>query len=188
MREYLHALLPLLNGEPVAYEGETVKAFTMGPLQISAPAPQVLIAALAPAMLRVAGSLADGTITWMTGLRTIESHIVPLITSAAAAAGRREPRIAVSLPMCVTGEADRARDRAESTFSLYGQLPAYRSMLDREGAGGPGDVAIVGDEESVSQQIAAYAAAGATDWIATLYGSPEDRQRTFALLTQLAAG
>jgi alkanesulfonate monooxygenase SsuD/methylene tetrahydromethanopterin reductase-like flavin-dependent oxidoreductase (luciferase family) len=61
-------------------------------------------------------------------------------------------------------------------------------MLDREGAGGPGDVAIVGDEESVSQQIAAYAAAGATDWIATLYGGREERQRTFALLTQLAAG
>jgi F420-dependent oxidoreductase-like protein len=188
MREYLHALLPLLNGEQVAYEGETVKAFTIGPLQVSTPPPQVLIAALAPAMLRVAGSLADGTITWMTGLRTIESHIVPLITSAAADAGRREPRIAVALPMCVTGEDDRARERAESTFSLYGQLPAYRSMLDREGAGGPGDVAIVGDEESVSQQIAAYAAAGATDWIATLYGSPEERQRTFALLTQLATG
>jgi F420-dependent oxidoreductase-like protein len=188
MREYLHALLPLLNGEQVAYEGETVTAFTMGALEISAPAPQVLIGALAPAMLRVAGSLADGTITWMTGPRTIESHIVPLITSTAAEAGRPEPRIAVALPMCVTGEPDRARERAESTFSLYGQLPAYRSMLDREGVRGPGDVAVVGDEESVSQQIAAYEAAGATDWIAAPYGSPEERQRTAALLTQLAAG
>jgi F420-dependent oxidoreductase-like protein len=188
MREYLHALQALLNREQVAYEGETLKAFTVRPLEISAPAPSVLVAALAPAMLRVAGSLADGTITWMTGLRTIESHIVPVITTAAAAAGRREPRIVVSLPVCVTGEPDRARERANRTFSVYGQLPAYRSMLDREGAAGPGDVAVVGDEESVSRQIAAYAEAGATDWIATPYGSPEERQRTAALLTRLAAG
>jgi F420-dependent oxidoreductase-like protein len=188
MREYLHALQPLLNGEQVAYEGETLKAFTMRPLEISAPAPHVLIAALAPAMLRVAGSLADGTITWVTGLRTIESHIVPVIAAAAADAGRREPRIVVSLPVCVTGEPDRARERADRTFSIYGQLPAYRSMLDREGARGPGDVAVVGDEESVSRQIAAYADAGATDWVATPYGSPEERRRTAALLTQLAKG
>jgi alkanesulfonate monooxygenase SsuD/methylene tetrahydromethanopterin reductase-like flavin-dependent oxidoreductase (luciferase family) len=94
----------------------------------------------------------------------------------------------VSLPVCVTGEPDRARERANRTFSVYGQLPAYRSMLDREGAAGPGDVAVVGDEESVSRQIAAYAEAGASDWIATPYGSPDERQRTAALLTQLAAG
>src|SRR5207253_2307431 len=85
-REYLSALRPLLDGERVMYEGETLKAFTVGPLEIEAPAPQLLIAALAPAMLRLAGSLADGTITWMTGVRTIESHIVPSITTAAAGA------------------------------------------------------------------------------------------------------
>lgn len=186
MREYLEALAPLLRGEQSVYEGETVKAFTMGPLDISAPAPRLMVAALAPAMLRVAGPHSDGTITWMAGLRTVEGHIAPTIRAAAAAAGRAEPRIAVSLPICVTEQPDRARERANQTLAIYGQLPAYRSMLDREGAPDPGDVAIVGDEESVARQIEAFAAAGATDYLAALYGSDEEQRRTFALLASLA--
>ena len=187
IREYLHALLPLLNGEQVAYQGETLKAFTPGSLEVRAPAPPVMIAALAPAMLRLAGSLTDGTITWMAGVRTIESHIAPTISAAAAKAGRKRPRIAVSLPVCVTSDPDRARQRADESFAIYGQLPAYQAVLDREGVAGPGAVAIAGDEESVSRQIAAFAEAGATDFIAALYGSSEERPRTFSLLSQLAA-
>lgn len=186
MREYLEALAPLLRGEQGAYEGETLKAVTMGPLSIAAPPPSLMVAALAPAMLRVAGRLSDGTITWMTGLRTVEGHIAPTIRAAAAEAGRPEPRIAVSLPVCVTGRPDEARERANRTFAIYGQLPAYRSMLDREGAPEPGDVAIVGDEESVARQIEAFAEAGATEYLALPYGSDEEQTRTFALLATLA--
>jgi F420-dependent oxidoreductase-like protein len=187
IREYLDALLPLLNGEQVAYAGATLRAFTLGPLEISAPAPPVMIAALGPAMLRLAGSLTDGTITWMAGLRTIESHIAPTITAAAANAGRKRPRIAVSLPICVTSEPNRARQLADKSFAVYGQLPAYRAVLDREGAASPGDVAVAGDEESVGRQIDAFAEAGATDFIAAVYGNREERQRTFSLLSHLAA-
>ncbi|MBO0683609.1 MAG: LLM class F420-dependent oxidoreductase [Candidatus Dormibacteraeota bacterium] len=186
MREYLEALAPLLRGEPGAYEGETLKAFTMGPLSIAAPPPQLMVAALGPAMLRVTGRHADGTITWMAGLRTVEGHIAPTIRAAAAEAGRPEPRIAVSLPVCVTSQPDRSREQANKILAIYGQLPAYRSMLDRESVDGPGDVAIVGDEDSVARQIKAFAEVGATDYIAALYGSDEDQARTFALLASLA--
>ena len=92
MREYLSILMPLLEGEQASFVGETLRASTFGPLQIDAPAPPVLVAALGTAMLTIAGRLASGTVTWMTGPATIESHIVPTIRAAAAEAGRPEPQ------------------------------------------------------------------------------------------------
>src|SRR5205807_7560092 len=97
MREYLSALMPLLRGEAVSYKGETLSAATMAPLDVKADPPPVLLAALGPAMLRLAGQQTDGTVTWMTGPTTIASHIVPSITTAANDAGRPAPRVAVRL-------------------------------------------------------------------------------------------
>jgi alkanesulfonate monooxygenase SsuD/methylene tetrahydromethanopterin reductase-like flavin-dependent oxidoreductase (luciferase family) len=136
-------------------------------------------------MLHLAGTYADGTITWMTGPATIESHIVPSINAAAKDAGRKTPRVAMCLPVCVTNEVDAARQRAAQVFSIYGQLPSYRAMLDREGAEGPADVAIVGDEEAVRSQLDAIADAGATDFEASIFGDDAERDRTFALLGEL---
>ncbi|MBV8462020.1 MAG: TIGR03564 family F420-dependent LLM class oxidoreductase, partial [Acidimicrobiales bacterium] len=104
MRDYLSILMPLLAGEGVGYTGETLKASTFGALEVRAPAPPVLVAALGSTMLAIAGRLADGTVTWMTGPDTVESHIIPNIRKAAAEAGRPAPRIGVGLPMCVTAD------------------------------------------------------------------------------------
>jgi F420-dependent oxidoreductase-like protein len=186
MREYLTALVPLLGGEQVAYQGETVTAATLGPLEVDAPAPTLLVAALGSRMLELAGTMADGTVTWMTGPATLSSHIVPTITTAAAEAGRPAPRISVGLPLCVTDDVEAARERAARLFGIYGTLPSYRAMLDREQAAGPADVAIVGDEQSVAAQLAALADAGATDFNAAIYGRGEERDRSFALLAELA--
>jgi F420-dependent oxidoreductase-like protein len=186
MDDYLHVLMPLLHGEQVSYEGQTLKASTMGPLDVTAPAPDVLVAALGPKMLTLAGTLADGTATWMAGRATIETHIAPSITAAADAAGRKPPRIAAGLPVCVTDDPDRAREQAARAFAIYGQLPSYRAMLDREGADGPADVAVVGDEESVAAQLAALADAGATEFVAAAYGERAERDRTFALIAELS--
>ncbi len=62
MKEYLSILVPLLEGEQVSFAGETLSASTFGPLQIDAPAPPVLVAALGPTMLRIAGAhgIGDG--------------------------------------------------------------------------------------------------------------------------------
>jgi F420-dependent oxidoreductase-like protein len=186
MREYLSALVPLLHGEQVAVHGETLTAATMGPLDIDAPAPPVLVAALGPRLLELAGTVADGTVLWMTGPATVRSHIVPTITAAADAAGRPAPRVAVALPVCVTDDPAAAREQAARLFGLYGGLPSYRAMLDREGAGGPEDVAIVGDEDAVAERIATVGVAGATDFTASIFGGAGDRERTFALLARLA--
>ncbi|HEX8803590.1 MAG TPA: TIGR03564 family F420-dependent LLM class oxidoreductase [Acidimicrobiales bacterium] len=186
MREYLRALLPMLRGEQVSYQGDTVSVSTFGPLDVRAPAPPVLLAALAPQMLRLAGTEADGTATWMVGPATLADHVVPSITAAAAEAGRPAPRVSVSLPVSVSEDVDAAREAAARTFAIYGQLPSYRAMLDREGATGPADVAIVGDEDAVAAQIAAVADAGATEFVAAPYGSAAELERTWSLLSRLA--
>jgi len=186
MREYLAVLQPLLREGRVSFSGETVRT-NAGIAVPGAKPPPVLIAALAPLMLRIAGELTDGTITWMTGTQTIASHIVPRIT--AAAAGRPAPRIVTGLPVAVTGDVAEARERAAKAFIIYGQLPNYRRVLDREGAAGPADVAIVGDEASVERQLRDLASAGATDLLAATFpagGDPhESLARTRALLQSL---
>jgi F420-dependent oxidoreductase-like protein len=186
MREYLSALMPLLNGEQVAFQGDTLQAMTMGPLDIDAPAPVVLLAALAPIMLKLAGTMTDGTVTWMVGPSTIEDHIVPSITSAAEGAGRPRPRVSVSLPVCVTDDVDAAREQAAQTFAIYGSLPSYQAMIEREGADGPGGVAVVGDEDAVAAQIRHFDDIGATDFAGSPYGSDEEVRRTVAVLAELA--
>jgi F420-dependent oxidoreductase-like protein len=184
MREYLSVLMPLLDGQPVSFTGETASAHITLSVPGSARVP-VLLAALAPRMLRLAGERAEGTVLWMTGPATIASHIVPTITAAAQAAGREPPRVVCLLPVCVTGDADAARARAAEVFAIYGQLPSYRAMLDREGAAGPADVAIVGTEDIVSTQISALAQAGVTDFVALEFGRGQDAVRTRTLLSSL---
>jgi F420-dependent oxidoreductase-like protein len=185
MREYLAVLRPLLDGEAAAFAGDTVTGH-IG-LSVARPAPvPLLLAALAPQMLRLAGQHADGTILWMTGPATVRDHIVPGITAAAEAAGRPAPRVVCQLPVCVTDDPAAARAGADKLLAIYGQLPSYRAMLDREGAAGPGDVTIAGDEAAVAAGIAAVAEAGATDFVAVDLSRGEDGPRTRALLRSLA--
>ncbi|MGD0686380.1 MAG: TIGR03564 family F420-dependent LLM class oxidoreductase [Streptosporangiaceae bacterium] len=184
MSEYLSILLPLLNGEAADFAGDTMRA-KIGLSVPRAGRVPVLLAALAPAMLRLAGQRADGTVLWMTGPATVRDYVAPAINSAAQAAGRPAPRVVCILPVCVTDDTDLARTRAARIFAIYGQLPSYRAMLDREGAAGPADVAITGDEETVGAQIMALAQAGVTDFVAGEFGRGEDAVRTRALLTSL---
>ncbi len=184
MREYLSVLLPLLDGQPVSFEGETLRA-SIG-LTTPRPGPvPVLLAALGPQMLRLAGQRTDGTVLWMTGPATVRDYIVPAITEAAEAAGRPRPRVVCLLPVCVTDDPDGARARANRVFAIYGQLPSYRAMLDKEGAEQPGDIVLTGDEDAVAAQIAALDEAGVTDFVAAQYARGADAERTRALLTSL---
>jgi F420-dependent oxidoreductase-like protein len=187
MREYLSILMPLVQGEQVGFKGEVLKTATLGPLDnaVDDP-PSVIVAALGSTMLGIAGRMTDGTCTWMTGPKTLAEHIVPTITSAAEEAGRRAPRIVVSLPVSVTNDVDGARTRAAREFAVYGHLPSYRSMLDREGAEGPPDVAIVGDEEAVAAGIASVAAAGATEFAANIFGDADERERTRTVVGEIS--
>jgi 5,10-methylenetetrahydromethanopterin reductase len=186
MREYLSILMPLVHERTVSFQGETLRANCTLNIVGATPLP-VLIAALGPKMLALAGTMADGTITWMTGPATLENHTVPTITKAAEQAGRLPPRVCVGLPICVTEDTDAARERAARVFAAYDSLPSYKAMLDREGATGPGDVAIVGDEETVAAEVRRLADVGTTDFAAVEFGSVSkgDRERTRELLRSL---
>jgi len=187
MSEYLSILQPALNGEQVSFTGKTMR----GAIGLSTPrvgTVPVLLAAMAPRMLRLAGQRTDGTILWMTGPGTVRDYIAPTINAAARDAGRPAPRIVCILPVCVTGDIDAAKARAGQVFEIYGHLPSYRAMLDREGAAGPADVAIVGDEDTVADQVMALADCGVTDFVAGEFATGDDRRRTRNLLKRLISG
>ena len=122
-------------------------------------------------MLAVAGRLASGTVTWLTGPKTIRDHIRPTISDAAERAGRSEPRIVASLIVTVTDDEDGVRAGHATNLSGYGSLPSYRSMLEREGAETPADWWLP-----------------QPDFAAVEVGTnPEEKQRTRALLKKAAA-
>ncbi len=167
MREYLEVLTPLLRGEPVKFEGEQYRV--QGGIQVPGAKPvPLVVAALGPAMLSHTGRLTDGTITWMTGPKTLEDHIVPGLSKAAEKAGRGAPRIVAGLPIALTNDPDAAREMMAKTFSMYGQLPSYRAMLDREGVEGPAGVGMVGDEKTLREQIGRLRDIGVTDFDAAI--------------------
>jgi len=187
MREYLTILRALLYDRAVQFKGEALSA--SGPVAISPEirAPEVLVAALGTQMLRLTGRMADGTITWMTGPSTLAEHTVPTLKSATAEAGRPEAfRVVAGFPVCVTDDPDGARERAATIFAVYGQLPSYRAMLDREGLASPADIAMVGDEKTVQSAIEHVAASGATDFLAAEFGATDvEIVRTRELLRNL---
>lgn len=182
-REYLTVLQGLLRGEPVSFQGQFFRV--NGQVRVpGAEPPGVLISALAPVMLRTAGELADGTITWMAGPRAVESHVVPRIRRAAQEAGRPAPRVIVGLPVAVWDDAAAAREKAARAFAVYGTLPNYQRILAVSGASGPADVAIVGTESEVERQLRDLASAGATDFLAGMFTVGDDPRASLARTTE----
>ena len=182
--EYLDGLLPLLGGRQATATGETVT--TLGVVNVpNAPEPPVYIAALGPQLLRLTGRRCAGTETWMTGPKTLAEHVGPTLRRAAAEAGRPEgaAQVAASLPIAVTDDIEGLRAQAAVQFAMYGQLPSYRAMLDREGYRDPQDAALIGDEKLVTERIDELRDAGVDELIGYPFDtSPEGRARTLSLM------
>lgn len=173
MREYLEVMMPLLEGKPVAHAGEEFKV--NGAVSVPGGSrPGVVIAALGEQMLKVTANLADGTLTWCTGPQTLQNHTIPTLHAAAEKSGRNATRVIAALPVCVTEDRAAAHERAAKVFVVYGQLPSYRAMLDKEGVGGPADIAIVGNRQEVTDRIAHLADIGVTDFAAVEFGGNPD--------------
>jgi F420-dependent oxidoreductase-like protein len=169
MREYLEVLRPLLRGEQVKFSGEVYRV--TGGLAVGTTPPALLVAAMGDAMLKLTGELADGTVLWMTGAKTVETHAAPKLNAAAKAAGRPKPRIAAGIPIALTNDPAGARQWAATNLVVYGQLPSYRAMLDKEGLAGPADLALVGDEKTLDAGLTRLRNAGVTDFIASIVPS-----------------
>ncbi|GAB08445.1 putative F420-dependent oxidoreductase [Gordonia araii NBRC 100433] len=187
MSEYLDGLLPLLAGEMADAAGELTT--TRGVMTLSeVPAPPVYLAALGPQMLALAGRRTGGTVTWMTGPKTLRDHIVPSLRAAAEEAGRSasDVRTVSFLPVAVTDDVETSRETAARQFRMYDSLPSYRTMLDREGYAGPADAAIIGDEKTVAARLRELADAGVDEYVGIVFDRDEQvRARTRALLREL---
>ena len=176
MHEYISALAPMLRGESVAVRGERVSAVATSPVgPKETRSPGLLVAALGPKMLEMAGSMTDGTVLWMTGHKTIASHISPLIRAAAAQAGRPDPRVVCALPISVTDDRNGARERVNTEYAVYATLPSYAAMMEREGAKEPADVALVGTRAQVLEQLEELALAGVTEFSGAPTGTAAER-------------
>jgi F420-dependent oxidoreductase-like protein len=186
LREYLDVLGPLLAEGKVDFRGETIECHAQVLAKSDAP-PSVLVAALGPQALRVAGSRTTGTTLAWVGPKTIASHIVPTLRKAAEEAGRPEPRIVATLPVCVTDRPEEVRASLRKIATMYANLPSYRAMLDREGVDEPTDLGVIGSRDEVTARIAELATAGVTDFGACeIGGTSEDRLATRDLLRTLA--
>jgi len=188
--EYVQIVAALLRGEPVDFAGDEFRVAAGPPALVDGTEIPVLVSALGPRLLRVAGQHSAGTILWMANAAAIERHVAPRIRKAAADAGRPAPRIVAGLPVAVHDDVAEARAVAAAQFQVYGTLPNYQRILAHGGAAGPAEAAIVGDEAAVTAQIERLFEAGATDVWAAPFPVGNDRSasrtRTRALLAELA--
>ncbi|MFI5841800.1 LLM class flavin-dependent oxidoreductase [Catenuloplanes sp. NPDC051500] len=172
-REYLDALRPLLRGEHVRRSGEFVTVDTALETAAGKP-PSVLLAALGPKMLALAGELADGVVaTWVTP-EMVAERLVPSQPEGA--------RIVASLLTVLTTDPDAARERLARDFAMAGESPAYKASLGRAGIG-IADTVVAGDEETIARALDRFRDAGVTDLILMPFGGPEDRARTLNIVT-----
>jgi F420-dependent oxidoreductase-like protein len=186
VREYVEALGPLLAGEPTDYAGERLTA--RGQLDIAgADAPELVLAALGPRMLKTAGELTAGTTTSWAGPEVIESFIRPTIDRAAAAAGRPEPQVIAGVCVAVTDDPDSVRQWIGERFGAAGTMPSYRAVLDRGGKAGPEDTAVLGDEAAVAKELQRYADAGTTEFLVCPVGPDAEVVRTTRFALDYAA-
>lgn len=185
--EVLEALDGLLSGDRRAdVDGDHVRTHVA--VTLATEAPSVVLAALGPRMVDLAGRRTDGTIVWMTGPNALGRDITPRLQDAAAAAGRPAPRVVVGIPVCVTDDVAAARDRLAPRMERSASMPSYRRQVEAEGVDHPVELAVVGDEDAVAEGLDAFVRAGMTELYADIVGTSEERQRTRQLLAAGSLG
>ena len=164
LREYLTVLRSVFEDGSVDFHGSEISAAPELPVSVPGGTPIPLyVAAMGPKALQVTGELADGTLLFLAGPRTIAEFVEPTLTKAAADAGRPRPRIFACVPVLVSDDVDAARAEAAEQLAFYETIPSYQKVLAREGVNGAADIAAIGTADSVVRQLAAYRDAGATD-------------------------
>jgi F420-dependent oxidoreductase-like protein len=164
LREHLTVLRSIFDTGSVDFHGDEFTASPEWPVRVAGGTPVPLyVAAMGPKALQVTGELADGTLPYLAGPRTIAEFIEPTIAKAAADAGRPKPRIIAAVPALVSDDVDAARDYAAQQLSFYEAIPSYQKVIAREGVASVVELAAIGSVEQVARQLRRYLDAGATD-------------------------
>jgi 5,10-methylenetetrahydromethanopterin reductase len=185
--EYLDILRPLLCGETVDSDGSLFRAALK--LDVETATPPVLLAALGPRMLELAGRSADGAAIWLGGERYLEEFAIPRVFDAAHQADRPEPRLVCGLPIAVTADIDAGRRSAHEFTQRSSRLPSYRRVLERQGIASAAEISLVGDEVEILDALDRLAVLGVSDFNAILFpveGDPGASDRTFEFLARLS--
>jgi F420-dependent oxidoreductase-like protein len=188
-REYVEALhSAFAGGGRVEAHGDFydfASMFTVPDAPVKPPG--LLLAALAPYMLRLAGERADGTILWLADEVALETHVLPRITTAAEHAGRPSPRVVVGMPIAICDDLDEGRANAARIFATYAQIPTYNRILERGADSRPEHVLFVGDETTVAARLRRYADLGATDVLFAPFAWGADKHRILARTREFVA-
>jgi len=164
LRDHLTVLRSVFDTGTVDFAGAEISAHPGWPVRVAGGTPvPVYVAAMGPKALRVTGELADGTLPYLAGPRTIAEFIEPTIAKAAADAGRPKPRIIAAVPALVSDDVDAARSIAAEQLSFYETIPSYQKVIAREGIASAVDLAAIGSADAVRRQLQSYLDAGATD-------------------------
>jgi F420-dependent oxidoreductase-like protein len=178
LREHLTVLGSVFNDGVVDFHGEEFTANPGWPVALAGGRPvPVYVAAMGPKALQVTGELADGTLPYLAGPKTIAEFIEPTIAKAAADAGRPSPRIIAAVPVLVTDDVDAGRNLAATQLSFYETIPSYQKVIAREGVASVAELAAVGSAESVARQLKTYLDAGATDVVLSPLDRSDDADR-----------
>lgn len=186
LREYLQVLRDLLELRPVDFDGEFIQAHAQMNVPEAGPVP-LYTGALGPLALEVTGEIADGTVTYLAGPRTIEEHVLPRLLAGAARSGRPHPELVACVPMLATGDPESITPRLHDFTRFHAALPEYQQIIVREGVAHPGDMGIVGGPDAFIAGAKRLRDAGATELGAALFGDREEQLRTIAQLGEIAA-
>jgi F420-dependent oxidoreductase-like protein len=188
LREHLQMLRSIFDTGTLDFHGTELAATVKDwPVSLAGGTPiPIYVAAMGPKALRVTGELADGTLPYLAGPRTLEEFIVPTITEAAAAAGRPAPRILAAVPVVASDDVDAARTLASEELTFYETIPSYATVIAREKADGAVDLAAIGPADAVRNQLQRYLDAGATDLVLSpLRSNPADPEGLWEIAASL---
>ncbi len=186
MREYVAIVRVILRGEDPPIGEKWRSSFHLVGLL---PRPQlpIYVAALSPAMLRLAGEVADGVMLWLCNPRYIREVVIPEVARGRERAGKTMDGfdVVAAVPAALTDDVEQAHAALRRELLPYFGLPFYRAMIERSGFGADieafdaaaGDVeamqaaisepflqelAAIGDQGAVKEGVRRYRSAGAS--------------------------
>jgi F420-dependent oxidoreductase-like protein len=162
MREYLTIVRTSLRDGACSFEGRFFSA-NWAYLAPHRPNLPVMISALNPRMLELAGELADGVVLYMCAPSFIDEHVIPAVRAGREKAGKSMEgfEVVAAVDACVTSDRDAAHEVYQNTLDRYSALPYYRRAMEASDFKAD-ELAAIGDEQRVRDAVRRFLEAGVT--------------------------